>query len=296
MEEKLAGRSTAATSRDVRFEQLVSPWMPEMYRLAAAICGIGDADDVTQDALVDAWRGFDRLRDEARVRAWLHSIVVSRARKHLRFRRFRPRTVEINPELTSYAERDPSLSVAEHDRLDRAFDLLPVDQRACIALHHSIGASVPEIAVALGIPEATGQVVDSHPLALPADYSPARLWVTATIHNPDPNYGNSISAFDRVQGQDALAVQDGQISGGYEGGQGVTSVGPDLPLLIDPGTYALSAWVTPTDAGPTATPNGECSTQAMFNAGDDVLLVASFDKHGACSGWSNEERPSFGYQ
>ena len=146
------------------------------------------------------------------------------------------------------------------------------------------------------VDDATGQVVDSHPLALPADYSPARLWVTATIHNPDPNYGNSISAFDRVQGQDALTVQDGPISGGYEGGQGVTSVGPDLPLLIDPGTYALSAWVTPTDAGPTATPNGECSTQAMFNAGDDVLLVASFDKHGACSGWSNEEQPSFGYQ
>lgn len=146
------------------------------------------------------------------------------------------------------------------------------------------------------VDDATGQVVDSHPLALPADYNPARLWVTATIHNADPNYGNSISAFDRVQGQDALPVQDGQISGGYEGGQGVTTVGPDLPLLIDPGIYALSAWLTPTDAGPTATQNGECSTQAMFNAGDDVLLVASFDKHGACSGWSNEEQPSFGYQ
>lgn len=155
MEEKLAGRSTAATSRDVRFEQLVSPWMPEMYRLAAAICGTADADDVTQDALADAWRGFDRLRDEARVRAWLHSIVVNRARKHLRFRRFRPRTVEINPELMSSAERDPSLSVAERDRLDRAFERLPVDQRACVALHHSIGASVPEIAAALGIPEGT---------------------------------------------------------------------------------------------------------------------------------------------
>jgi hypothetical protein len=146
------------------------------------------------------------------------------------------------------------------------------------------------------IDDATGQVVDSHPLALPADYNPARLWVTATIHNPDPNYGNSISAFDRVQGQDGEPLQDGQISGGYEGGQGVTNIGPDLPLLIDPGTYALGAWLATRDAGPAATPNVQCSTQATFSAGDDVLLVASFDKDGACSGWSNEEQPSFGYQ
>jgi RNA polymerase sigma-70 factor (ECF subfamily) len=155
MEERLAGRSTATTSRDLRFEQLVILWIPEMYRLGAAICGIDDADDVVQESLADAWRGFDRLRDETRVRAWLHSIVVNRARKYLRFRRFRPRTVEINPELMPSAERDPSLSVVERDRLDRAFARLPVDQRACIALHHSIGASVPEIAVALGIPEGT---------------------------------------------------------------------------------------------------------------------------------------------
>jgi RNA polymerase sigma-70 factor (ECF subfamily) len=155
MEERLAGRSTAATSRDVRFAQLVSPWIPEMYRLAAAICGISDADDVTQDALVDAWRGFDRLREETSIRPWLHAIVANRARKDLRFRRFRPRTVEMVPEKLSAAERDPSLSVAERDRLDRAFRRLSADQRVCVALHHSIGASVPEIAVALGIPEGT---------------------------------------------------------------------------------------------------------------------------------------------
>jgi RNA polymerase sigma-70 factor (ECF subfamily) len=125
-----------------------------MYRLAAAICGTDDADDVTQEALVDAWRGLDRLRDETRVRPWLHAIVANRARKHLRFRRFRPQTVEATREPAS-ADGDPSISVSERDRLDRAFDRLPTDQRVCVALHHSIGASVPEIAAALGIPEGT---------------------------------------------------------------------------------------------------------------------------------------------
>lgn len=125
-----------------------------MYRLAAAICGAGDAEDVTQDALLDAWRGLDRLRDETRVRPWLHAIVANRARKHFRFSQFRPRTVEIGAEQTS-AEDDPSMSVAERDRLDRAFDRLSADQRVCVALHHSIGASVPEIAAALGVPEGT---------------------------------------------------------------------------------------------------------------------------------------------
>lgn len=155
MGERLADRTAAANDRAVRFEQLVSPWIPEMYRLAAAICGSGDAEDVTQDALADAWRGFDRLRDESSVRAWLHSIVANRARKHLRFRRFRPSTVEIVEEQIGASSGDVATSVVERDRLDRAFSRLPSDQRICVALHYSIGVSVPEIAAALGIPEGT---------------------------------------------------------------------------------------------------------------------------------------------
>ena len=154
MEERLAGRSTAATSRDVRFAQLVSPWIPEMYRLAAAICGISDADDVTQDALVDAWRGFDRLREETSIRPWLHAIVANRARKDLRFRRFRPRTVEMVPEKLSAAERDPSLSVAERDRLDSQRKTSPL---ACppgaIAIdstHLTLAEVVERMAAAIG--------------------------------------------------------------------------------------------------------------------------------------------------
>jgi RNA polymerase sigma-70 factor (ECF subfamily) len=155
MEERLTAGSSAATDRAVRFEEIVSPWIPEMFRLAAAICGPSDAPDVTQDALADAWRGFDRLRDESAIRAWLHAIVVNRARKHLRFRRFRPQTVELGPEPLARVASDPSITVAERDRLDRAFDRLSADQRVCVALHHSIGISVPEIALALGVPEGT---------------------------------------------------------------------------------------------------------------------------------------------
>jgi RNA polymerase sigma-70 factor, ECF subfamily len=136
------------------FEALIGPWVNEMYRAAAAIVGAADARDVTQEALVDAWRGFARLRDRDRVRTWLHAIVVNRSRKHLRARRSRPRFVSV----TRWPERnedDRSTVLAERDRLDRAFESLPADQRIALALHYTIDLSVPQVAAVLSVPDGT---------------------------------------------------------------------------------------------------------------------------------------------
>ena len=150
----MAPREADAASVAATFEGLVGPWVDEMYRAAAAIVGEADARDVTQEALLDAWRGFDRFRDPERVRAWLHAIVANRSRKHLRARRSRPRVVPILdwPEGTV---DDRSTVFAERDRLDRAFDGLPADQRIALALHYALDLSVPQVAAALSVPEGT---------------------------------------------------------------------------------------------------------------------------------------------
>lgn len=136
------------------FEGLVGPWVDEMYRAAAAMVGEADARDVTQEALLDAWRGFARFRDPERVRAWLHAIVANRSRKHLRARRSRPRFVPMlnSPEGTV---DDRSAVLAERDRLDRAFDALPADQRIALALHYALDLSVPQVAAVLAVPDGT---------------------------------------------------------------------------------------------------------------------------------------------
>lgn len=136
------------------FEGLVGPWVDEMYRAAAAIVGEADARDVTQESLVDAWRGLPRLRDRDRLRPWLHAIVANRSRKHLRARKSRPRFVPVSSAPEGSID-DRSAALAERDRLDRAFDALPEDQRIALALHYGLDLSVPQVASALSIPEGT---------------------------------------------------------------------------------------------------------------------------------------------
>jgi RNA polymerase sigma-70 factor (ECF subfamily) len=149
---------SASKVRSEEFEALVGPWVNEMYRAAAAIVGVDDAADVTQEALADAWRGLDRLRDQTRARAWLRVIVVNRAKKQIRAARSRPRLIAVSGPADFESGRvssDPASRVAERDMLDRAFNRLPADLRVCVALHYSVDWSIPDIAVALGIPEGT---------------------------------------------------------------------------------------------------------------------------------------------
>lgn len=153
MEPTLAPRQADAADVAATFEALVGPWVDEMYRAAAAIVGEGDARDVTQDALVDAWRGFGKLRDPRLARPWLHAVVANRCRKHLRSMRSRPRTIVVDvPEGTV---GDRSAAFAERDCLDRAFASLTSDQRIAVVLHYVVDLSVPQIATALSAPEGT---------------------------------------------------------------------------------------------------------------------------------------------
>jgi RNA polymerase sigma-70 factor (ECF subfamily) len=153
MEPTIVHRRADAAGRAATFEALVGPWIDEMYRMAAAIVGEGEARDVTQDALLDAWRGLGSLRDSERVRPWLHAVVANRCRKQLRARRSRPRLIDVEPPEGSAADR--SAAVVERDRLDRAFASLPADQRIAVVLHHVADLSVPQIASALSVPEGT---------------------------------------------------------------------------------------------------------------------------------------------
>src|SRR5471032_2989778 len=57
-----------------RFEGQVLPHLDAAYRFARWLCRSGEADDVVQDAILRAFRGFDALRGSD-AKAWLLTIV-----------------------------------------------------------------------------------------------------------------------------------------------------------------------------------------------------------------------------
>ncbi|HET9416984.1 MAG TPA: sigma factor [Candidatus Limnocylindria bacterium] len=69
---------------------LVQQHATDTYRLAAAIVGVADAADVTQETFVTAWQQLPKLRDAAALPAWLRRICINRSRNWLRSRRRRP--------------------------------------------------------------------------------------------------------------------------------------------------------------------------------------------------------------
>jgi RNA polymerase sigma-70 factor (ECF subfamily) len=70
----------ARTGETGAFDQLVIRHQAGAYRAAlAALRSPADAEEVTQDAFVRAWRNLDRFRGTASFRTWLLAIVWNRA-------------------------------------------------------------------------------------------------------------------------------------------------------------------------------------------------------------------------
>lgn len=144
------------------YEAIVRRKVETVYRTARAILGNdADADDATQEALIGAWRQMPTLRDVDRFDAWLGRITVNACRMALRRRR--SNAVLPLPGSTLGGAADPpdpitstfdSQSVTA-DAFDRAFDRLPIEQRAILVLHHREELLIEEIAGRLGIPAGT---------------------------------------------------------------------------------------------------------------------------------------------
>lgn len=139
------------------FEELLSPRLTRLVRLAAAILGDdADARDAVQQACVHAWTELRRLRSPARFDAWLGRIVVNECRSALRSRG-RRRTREAPVSGLSAATqhsvaaapdegRGPEERIEMRDQLERALESLEPDARVLLALHHLHDWSVADIA------------------------------------------------------------------------------------------------------------------------------------------------------
>src|ERR1700688_4460986 len=100
--------ATAALRRE--FEQRLAECGPLAYRVARGVLrNTADAEDVAQEALLRAYRRFDRLRDRNRFRAWLVRIAFRLALDRLRSGKRR----EQRDTLWSQPEHQPRAATAE---------------------------------------------------------------------------------------------------------------------------------------------------------------------------------------
>ena len=72
------------------FDQLIDRYQGDIYRMIYyRIHRQMDAEDLTQDVFVRAYRSISRLREPQRFRSWLYTIAVNRVNDYLRKKRVR---------------------------------------------------------------------------------------------------------------------------------------------------------------------------------------------------------------
>lgn len=121
-----------------------------LVRLASLLVDdVGTCEEIVQDAFVGVWRGSDRLRDPARLPAYLRSAVLNGARSQVRRRIVRRRHVAAAPDPAPAAE---VMALAADDReVLEALRSLPERQREVLALRYYLDLSEAEIAATLRI-------------------------------------------------------------------------------------------------------------------------------------------------
>jgi len=103
-----------------------------------------DAEDVAQEAFLQAYLGLDRLRDPDRFGAWLCAIAVNLARMRLRSRRAVPLGTP------SAVANDGVESVEVSSLVRSALEVLPAREREAVLLYYVDGLSSPQVASVLG--------------------------------------------------------------------------------------------------------------------------------------------------
>ena len=131
--------------QQARFYGLLEPELPRLQAFCQKLAGDPErGDDLLQDALYDAWRGFGQLREVAAFKPWLYQIVLNRYRTNLKqFKKRTGQTVSLTDDITDDRR---SHMYAARERLDRAMACLSARDRALVTLHELEGWSYSELA------------------------------------------------------------------------------------------------------------------------------------------------------
>ena len=114
------------------------------------------ADDLGQDAFLDAWRKIAQFRGTGSFRGWLLRIAYTRYLMEARRRKLEPLE-----DVTQQAEAVAGMEPGTRFDLERCMAKLSLGERSALTLCYALGHSSEEAAVILGSPVGT---VKSHVL------------------------------------------------------------------------------------------------------------------------------------
>ena len=153
-------RETAQAARRREFEARLAECGPLAFRVARGVLrNDADAEDVAQEALLRAYRRFDRLRDAQRFRGWLVRIVFRLALDRARSakRRELRETEWAQPARRAAPPNAEELAASSEFQVhfDSALDALPEKLRLVLLLAAMEGHTLEEVATMLGLPIGT---------------------------------------------------------------------------------------------------------------------------------------------
>jgi RNA polymerase sigma-70 factor, ECF subfamily len=150
-------RDAAAIAVRREFEDRLAECGPLAFRVARGVLrNDADAEDVAQEALIRAYRRFDRLRDRARFRGWLVRISFRLALDRVRAGKRREHRETLWSQAIPRAwTEDLAASSEFQSRLDRALDELSPKLRLVLLLAAMEGHTTDEVAAMLAIPSGT---------------------------------------------------------------------------------------------------------------------------------------------
>ena len=158
-EADLIARSQAGEER--AFEELVRRHADRLYAVVRRFIGNGeDAEEVTQEAFLRAWRSIGRFNGDSQFFTWLYRIGINEAKRRIGRRDSAARSTSLDrhpqAEVPDWS-RGPDAGAAQSELrgvIDRAILNLGPDHRASLILRDVEGLSTSEAAESLDIGEA----------------------------------------------------------------------------------------------------------------------------------------------
>lgn len=146
----------AARGDDAAFGELVRMRQATLRGLLRKWCGNAAlADDLAQEAFVQAWRNLHRLDKPGAFGGWLRQIALNVWLQHARKAKLPLHALDGEGSAEAAMPSAPEAGID----LERALGRLSPGERLCVVLNHAEGMSHAEIARAVGLPLGT---VKSH--------------------------------------------------------------------------------------------------------------------------------------
>jgi len=144
------------------FHDFVERYKRPLYALAYDLTGNHhDAEDLSQDVFIKAYRGMDDFRGEAQVYSWLYRIAVNtylnkRRKKALRFRQLWDDFSQAAPEPGTQPRPDQHTEAGTmRGHVEAALQQLSPRERSAFVLRHYQDLSLKEVATTMDIAEGT---------------------------------------------------------------------------------------------------------------------------------------------